>query len=534
MLPLNQLARNTVAWLLLCSAASGQFTAEEEASLRAMLNRKFTFIDATDPPTHTAAGVPTGLTAVNPNDSSDDTATVQAIFDYVETSSQQAVLYFPPAKVATVAAGGYRIASTITVGPIDGLKIIGGGTSRGAVTGGNHDAFTKFRWTGGTTGPMILFQDVDGLVVEGISFQSDDGDLDQLVRHENTAAFGAGSLNLRFADCCFSTAQKLFHNGAGDTAAGTANILFDNCTFHGNHDNSSRTRYGFYNQNNQGLVYTFNHCYFLQCGTALYFHQGGRVNILGGAAAQCAQLLHVETGGVNTAGYSVRDLFIEGSGTQRMIWLSTSPTLGGKTYGPFVFENINTSNNYPSDGANFVEVSSWPGTTLTLGGLLDLRPGDTIKFYDENDHDTVLAETTVVTRTCFNEPMVCAGSAVYQVSDTCCDLPGLPSDLTTVDAASGDALFKLHGGETVMVRSCFFRNEGIRGWRLARLKTSTFDTGRIPTITFDNCTGFFGVTTGTDLFDTYIEQVDTPTFYRFIDCTDSRGTVAPLSTTNIP
>jgi len=478
-----------------------------------------TFIDVTDPPGD--------LTAVNPTDTLDDKPAVQAIIDYVETSGQQAVLFFPPAKV-TGEVRGYLFSSKLSIGPIDGLRILGGGHAQSDNTGGSHNAFTKFVWTGGTTGPAFEFSDVDGLVVEGISFQSNEPALDVLVKHKNTVA-GGSSLDLKFEDCGFHNAQILFYNGDTEGDVGTANIFFDNCMFDGEHDSSVRARYAFYNHHPQGLIFTFQNCYYVDCGTIFYFHQGGRLSVTGGGVSQCAQLIHKENGGQNTSGFSVRDLFIDGNGTERLVLLSTSPTLGGKTYGPFVFENINYATNYPSQGANFAEVSSWAGTTVTLGGLVDLRPGDTMKFYDENDHDVVLAETTVVTRNSFG-----GGSAVYTVTDTCCELAGLPADVTTVDAAQGDALFKLYGGEEVTVRNCLFNNEVIRGERLLRLKTSTFDTGRVPVIVFEQCRGFEGVTTASELFTTYVEQIDTPSYYRFRDCGAVRGTVEPLSTTNIP
>lgn len=505
----------TVGLFFLSATARGQST---------------TRIDITDPPAALAAMLG-GDGKIDIDDNGDDTAEFNTVIDYVTTETQQAILFIPPPKSSGNVNGGLRISSEVVIDDIDGLRIEGAGHARSDTTGSNKNAYSKIVWDGNSTGSAVHFQDVDGLVVQGISFESRDAALDILVKHTNPTG-GSGSLNLKFEDCGFHNAQTLFYNGASDLSLGAANILFDNCVFDGEHTNSSAARYAFYNVSNQGLLFTFQHCYWFDVGTALYFHQGGRSQVYGGGSHNVAEFLHVENGGQNVSGHTVRDLFIDGGGTKRMLWLATSGTIGGKTYGPFVFENITMTNNYPAGGASFVEISSWSGTTLILGGLVDLRPGDRVKFYDENDHDTPLAETTVVTRNAFDDGG--SGTAEYTVSDTCCDLVGLPTDLTTVDAAAGDAFFLLHGGENVTVRNCFFEDETIQGQRLVRMKTSTFDTGRVPVIVFDQCMGFKDLSAAGDLFTKYVEQIDTPSYYRFRDCMEYRGNIDVFSTTNIP
>lgn len=491
----------------------------------------------------------TGLTGVSgasisfgpdkstPWDNVDDSPFIQACVNFIEGSfNTRGILFFPggagdfyTAPVET--NDGYRINTTITLGnSMRGWRIQG--TGLGNNNGGQGAA--RLSWCGAGTGPVFALQDCSGLVMDGISFMGNgvagSGDpIEKLVtiRNEDDVA-GNATFNLAILNCQFRDAPTLVELGClnePEGIGGNANYLWSNCLFEGEHDGSDKNQFAVRNLHSQGLMHTFQQCEWRNCNICIQFDTGGRFQVYGGGLGSCWQFINRLTGSVNSAGVSVRDLFVNNGGVPRtVLYESANPGIG-RYWGPITFEGIQLGANWPA--VNLANITSYTGNTLTLSATnqIDVRPGDEIAFYDVSDPDTRLATTVVSSR---------SSNQVYTLASTAAQL-GLTVN-ANLRAAHGTPLFKLTGAERLSVRDCWWNRDSIRGKRLCRLETGNWSTIVQPFASFTMNSGL-RATTASQLASIYLD-IDNSSggtaYYRFTDCDDLVTTTAPLSFTNLP
>jgi hypothetical protein len=499
-----------------------------------LLAQSATFIDVTNPPA--------GLEAVIPNDGStnDDGEDIQAIINWVKDSGKQAVIYLPPSDGTRTGTHtgeeGYRIASQITISNASGITLVGGGRQRGG--GASVDSYTKLTWKGGTTGPMLLLQDVNGLVLRRLTFvgrdpMTMDPLVDVLVRHTN-ALGGTDSLDVHVADCAFFTAARLWHNTGLQR---TGHLYFENCMFRGDHGTTDLNEAAFYNDSLTGWMFTFDHCVFNFCNTCFYLTYGGRLQVYGGGVALCRRWIHREDRDSGYNGISSRDVYFDAGGTARMVWYSSGKAGVGDEDGNVLFESMHMQNDYPAQGANFVKVAAFTGAeenTIQLAPGLDMLNGQKIAFFAESNHDARAnpgAIATIKSRVSADQ---------YELYETL-DQLGVRDllNMGKLDAAHGDPLFILTGGEQLVVRDCTLKHVSVTGKRLCSLEKGTDAGGRTPVAHFIRTNGlsYDPMNLQATLVDRYLDIKSMGTgdvYYRFRDCQKDGLDDPPVSITNIP
>lgn len=479
------------------------------------------------------ATVSFGPDAAIPWDNVDDSPALNALATFLEEDpNQRGVVYFPGSAVTnnpvTESNDGYRLNSLVTFRRWRGMRIHGMGLGNN----NGSQAPARLSWAGAGAGPMIAFEDCSGLVLDGLTFDGDSvagaGDpITTLVRVSNENDPGTNAtFNIAIRNCHFYDAPTLIQLESNVSGTiGNANYLWSNCLFEGQHDGSNKTQYAVRNMHNQGLMHTFIQCEWRNCNICIELVEGGRFQIYGGGLGSCWQFLRRQTGSTNTAGISVRDLFVNNGGAPRTILYESMQAGTGRYWGPISFENLQFGQTWPT--VNFEEVSSYTGNTLTLqaANQLDVRPGDEIAFYDVNDLNTRLAITTVSSR---------ASTQTYTLAQTAAQL-GITVN-ANLRAAHGTPLFKLTGAERLDVEDCWWNTASVQGKRLCRLQTGSYSTIVQPLARFIMNTGL-AATSASQLASRYLDintSAGGTAYYRFEDCDDVITTTQPFSLTNIP
>lgn len=281
--------------------------------------------------------------------STDNAGAANSTFYYltnvdVNTGDGQRLLLIPP--------GDYAIGSTVTMGPLNGLRVLGGGVMTSRSIG--HDTnrgTTRLIWqpiTGGTANPMLLMTGCDGTVFNGIAFLGTErtavsGSFEEWtwpsLLIKIAAISGVNSNNTKFEDCAFEFADC----GVLTTGSAGCDLLyFDNCAW-------STMNYAVRLNNDQSLHHTFAHCSWKFINSCcVYIQNGGNARFLSPFLNQCRKFIQIGDQSYGGAGQHVAGLKIDDSNNKRrsrIYWEDEDAELGspgtqGRNRGNISFSGI--------------------------------------------------------------------------------------------------------------------------------------------------------------------------------------------------
>jgi hypothetical protein len=470
------------------------------------------YIDVTNPPA-------TGTPPANNNGNFDCAKDLQAIFDrFVKghTHYGNSVIWTPP--------GIYRLGSMVTIGFADGIRIMGGGLCKSIDSGAAINAYTVFQWSGNTTGPMIQFSDIDGLVLDGLNFDGVIGPdlaigtpgLSVLIKHNNPSG-GSGSLLQEVRSCGFFNAQRLWWASDDPEEAGVSDTVFRHCLWRngafGPMEPEAWTGEAYYTDNDQAINTYMDRCEFNSVGVCVRCAGGGRISIRESLLAYVGVLLQLDTTSFNLSGHVIDTIHVDGGPGYEGRKQLYKAEGANDTRGVVVIRNIK----HGTDMGDWVGVSGY-GTnpnTLTLSASLRMRVGDRILFAHEDSHNVRFAETTVAANGRISD-------TEYIVADTW-DQLGFPSEQEVKDdyhVTWGEPLISIKGGGIVVLQDSQLDDDAIRAGRLARLEYDPAGgNGRVPIFICERVIGFSVADHGSqNKIRTTVNVASEPAWFAFRDC----------------
>lgn len=407
----------------------------------------------------------------------------------------------------------------------------GGGMAKGLTNLQNaRGAFTLWRWTGGAAGPMIHFDQSDGIVFSGINLDGGNNhnpsnpgtNLQDLIIWGDE---GRGLFH-HFSDMSLYRAQRLFRTMQGALSAsvggGPADITFTKVLFNtGAVGAKNWDAVAFRGENRQTVNIGFHACEWNGCPVCISCGDGGqgasgRTTVLDATVSVSGYLLELDGQGQNVNGHVVEGVHIDMDFPRLKLYRSRR---SDRTSGHARFANIKWGTSAQTDTKEFVQVTGYSGNSLTIANPLRVRLFDRVGFVDNNNRDVLLDETVVTARNGFFN---------FTVQDQIGALaPGVQSAFNTgtLRAIDGEAIFTCVSSDQILLENSTITAQTIQGQRLARMDASTVFGGRNPVLHVRDCDGFQASGFGPAALEQLLRRTGT-TFFLFEN-------VAPIGIQNV-